>query len=276
VWSWPSQAEGAAADSTLLTDFVSLADTDDERILAFARRWGMLNICEHGLPIYHPWIGERRRYPCDWLDVDGSRKVFWEPLAAWRRYAAEARALIKLSRRLHRGRLGELHDWQEVPGVQGTAYWETWSEAGHVPEDSALLLIQDNWAFTLDETKLGRDVAFERRCLARSVEKWASDGGVKPILDWDGAKPRIELEGGGLFGALAVELLQAVGYPDTLAICDGCGKAFIPAMRPSTSRRNYCKDCGHRAAIRDAARRYRQRKRASNDAQTDALTGGLG
>jgi len=56
-----------------------------------------------------------------------------------------------------------------------------------------------------------------------------------------------------IFGALAVELLQAVGYPDTLAICDGCGKAFIPAMRPSTSRRNYCKDCGHRAAIRDAA-----------------------
>jgi hypothetical protein len=111
----------------------------------------------------------------------------------------------------------------------------------------------------MEETKLGHDVGFERRCLARTVETWISNGSVQPTLDWDEIKPRIMLKGGGLFGALAVQLLQAVGYPDALAICDGCGKPFVPTMRPSPNRRSYCKDCGRRAALRDAARRYRDR-----------------
>ena len=265
VWSWPRRKEAAGAEPAMLAEFVRLAEASDAQILAFARRWGMLNICEHGLPIFHPWIGERRRYPCDWVPVDATRKAFWEPLDAWRRYAAEARALVNLSRRLRQGQLGDLRDWQAIRNIQGTAYWETWNETGHIPENSALLLIQDSWPLTLAETRLGKDVGFERRCLAQTLREWISDGGVRPSLDWSDAKPVIDLEGGGLFGGLAVQLLQAVGHPETLAFCDGCGKPFTPSMRPSSSRRNYCKECGHRAAVRDAARRYRERKRAKRD-----------
>jgi DNA-directed RNA polymerase subunit RPC12/RpoP len=49
--------------------------------------------------------------------------------------------------------------------------------------------------------------------------------------------------------------------PTTLnARCSGCGKTYVPKRLPAKNRRRYCEDCGHRAAMRDAARAYRSRK----------------
>ncbi len=43
----------AATLKQLLNDFIALADAPRSRIVAFARRWGSLHLCEHGLPPRH-------------------------------------------------------------------------------------------------------------------------------------------------------------------------------------------------------------------------------
>lgn len=58
--------------------------------------------------------------------------------------------------------------------------------------------------------------------------------------------------------ALALSPDVAAALPERLELeCAGCGRTF-----PWGRRRKYCEDCGRRAAVNDAASRYRQRKKA--------------
>jgi hypothetical protein len=52
---------------------------------------------------------------------------------------------------------------------------------------------------------------------------------------------------------------------DGVAICLACQRSYIPDRRPDPTRRNYCPSCGRRAAVRDASRAYRERKRTEPD-----------
>src|SRR5438552_701854 len=43
--------------SRMLDDFIDLHDADDSSILRFARKWGVIGVCRHGLP------GSHNQYP---------------------------------------------------------------------------------------------------------------------------------------------------------------------------------------------------------------------
>src|SRR3984893_6199071 len=58
----------------LLEQFVALSDASDEDILRYARHWGVLVICHHGLPASHS-------EECKPMTLSGrGRYVFWEPV----------------------------------------------------------------------------------------------------------------------------------------------------------------------------------------------------
>jgi len=79
-----------------------------DEILAFARRYGVLGLCRHGLPINHRSKVERFRRSgplrrtllrqvegCD-LNVRRFRGGFAEPIKNWKALAGAADALMKL------------------------------------------------------------------------------------------------------------------------------------------------------------------------------------
>jgi hypothetical protein len=61
-----------------------------------------------------------------------------------------------------------------------------------------------------------------------------------------------------LFGALVFQLMAAVTGTG-FATCSACGKPFVPRRRPRVDQRHYCRECGRRAAVRDAKLARRRR-----------------
>lgn len=83
----------------LLDDFLRLASSTDQEILAFARRWGPLYLCRHAMPFQHNAPG-RPGYdpqnPCMPTGFAGAGSWAYERLADWRRYSSQAQEILKL------------------------------------------------------------------------------------------------------------------------------------------------------------------------------------
>ncbi len=252
-----SLGEEVDAPADLLLRFVRLANATPQPICNFASSWGPLNICEHGLPDSHnpPPLAlggyNGHQWWCRWRGYHNRRAGKkdgdgWEPLAAWRLFAGQARAHLNIAAKLHNGKLGDASDWQMIYTQAGrtTPWWKS------IGDDAGL--------------------ALERRKLADCVNEWLLIGNVRPALTWgwgENRNSKVTLQGAGLFGALAVQLLMAVSRTAGLAICSSCGGPYAPQRRPRADRRNYCPDCGIKAAWRDAQRgrpRAKPRKKERN------------
>lgn len=186
---------------------------------------------------------------CVPLTLPGAPGVFWEPLHAWRRYAAEARALIDLSINLHAGTHGRAEEWQQCPDAWRVAGALYSAKGGDLPPDEAM----ENWDAIHELTGLGLDLAFGRQVLAWTVDEWLRSAQVRPAFRWEGKSPTVRLGGGGLLGALGVQIMLVVGRPDGVAMCSACGVPYAPQRRSRTDQRHYCPDRGREAAVRDAA-----------------------
>jgi hypothetical protein len=225
----------ARSGKELLEHFVRLADAPAERIKAYARRWGVLNICEHGLPASHnpPPVPLPPKALLSWCRPLGwPANELWEPLEVWRRYSRQMRAFLNIAARLHEGDLGRLEDWRVL-------YYQV--EDGPVPW----------WK---------RVTAADRRVVTLQLKEWLAIGRVELEPSWDEEPLALRLGVAGLFGALAVQLALAISRTDGLAVCSGCGISYIPSRRPKANRRRYCPECRRRKVPgRDAATGYRQR-----------------
>lgn len=223
-------------EEQMIWQFIELAEAEPEAILKFARRWGVLGICPHLLPTSHnpPPLNAAGNGPVTWCYPLGYFEGgTWEPLAIWRTFAAQARAMILVSRQLHLGQPGTVEDWRVIYARSGreAPWWQ-------------------------------RDVEADRAILARVLEEWLILGNVRLRVRWDGKAPTVGI-GGGLFGALAAQLLGVVSGTTQFEICSACGKTYKPERRPRAGRR-YCPEC--RAAGRpaaDANRDARARKKAA-------------
>jgi hypothetical protein len=110
-------------------------------------------------------------------------------------------------------------------------------------------------------------VEFQRQVVAGILNEWLIMAGVRPRLEWGRGNPQVQLGGDGLIGALAVQLFFACAQTGGLALCVSCGTPFLPTGRRRRKDLNaYCSECGLKAALRDAAARYRQTQkyRATN------------
>lgn len=234
---WP---EPGQPGPKMLEDFFQLAEAQPARVLGYARRWGILTLCEHGCPASHnppppvPVPGGR-----GWCTpLQGADGSYWEPVEAWRYYARKLRALANIGAQLNANQLGKPEDWgrvfpEEVEQGKPVPWWRP-----SVEGERAFLGMILNQLTRLSDVRLDF--------------QW----------DWGQAAPEFRLAGGGLFAALVLQLVTAIARSDGWAYCAGCGTYFAPKSRRPGGRRAYCDDCQvRRVPQRDAARDYRARKR---------------
>lgn len=235
----------------VLLQFCGLEGTRPPRILAFARRWGLLGLCEHELPWSHnpppfpapPRTGLRAAalsaikagHP------DAARGILenasdaalssycWpmeaEPIEVWQKFAREARALLEIGGTLSDGaRGGKPAD----PELWATVYERSRRMAPWWKRESA--------------------PAGERAILARVIDEWMRVGDVRPRPLWAGSRLDVRLEGTGLFGAIARELALTLASIEALGVCEGCGAFYAPRR-------------GQRFCLKPACHRIRERAR---------------
>ncbi len=221
----------------MLERFIGLRSAPPDRILAYARAWGLLEICRHGLPRSH---NPTRELDADEVVLGCERLVelvedeweFREPIEAWHRFAEEAHATALLAASIR----------------------------GYGP--------------TPDPFR-GRRAAI-RLGLRWRLNRWLELGAVRPAIvlhpnwledEWE--SPLLPVVGGsGLFGALALRLALACTGAVGLAPCAACGEWFTPNFAPREGQRAWCPEAKCQKAERAApSRSYRRRNIANSEAR---------
>lgn len=279
VGDWSHGFHDQQAGEGLLPAFLGLADATDEMVLSFARRWGVLHLCHHGLPSGHDASYDALRDK----RLDGDRKMFCfrahgpgfsESTDAWRDYAARASGLVALSLRLRDGNaaagpVGQRAYLHAVVGLGVERLRSAVKAAGARAGATA------DWRL-LDADVAQTEVSFRQSAddsspaglggmVADMVGRWLELGRVGLRLQWDGQGFGVVLGGEdlpGLFGALAGKLFLAV-TGRSMALCYHCGNLFQPKRNPAVGHRSYCVACREaHVPNRDSARDSYRRKHA--------------
>lgn len=219
-------------DRSMLNQFVQLSrdDTSAKEICDYARRWGVLGLCEKDWPtLHHPYCVSKafKRGDTPWYS---------EPLAKWRLFSRTAQAVVNTAAKLS-------------------------LEKELTAEEFRAVLTQ--CGFSNLPSRL-QDPSYARQFLAIIVELWLFAGGVRPRLSWDDeGHPYVNMraEFPCMFGVLGCQLMLAVTNSSGLAVCSGCQQVYTPKRIPARGRNHYCLQCGRTVALRYAARKYRERKR---------------
>jgi hypothetical protein len=251
VWSMPHvpyfyPVPGVKASNGLLADFLPLAeDQTGEAILRFARRWGVLPVCDHGRPPRH---GDQNREPTRCLPrgaIGGGEE--WALLESpWRTLSATAGALMRIAVAVEDGQPGSLADWR-VAHPDSLASW--WG-------------IPTPWVS--DASRPGISAEDDRYWVSAALGPWLSGPQVIPSFVWTHHDREWQLlpqhqEWHGLYGALGVALMLAIARARDLRICRNCGKLYGRGAEMRNYR--YCKDCGIRASWKLSKRRQRNSAR---------------
>jgi hypothetical protein len=217
-------------DEDLTLNFARLISVESASILDFARKWGVLGLCEHGLPFTHnqPSIIPTSMDATIWCQPTGK-----EPIEDWRKFARIVKSMLALASHINRGDVGSKEDWI-VLGVP---------EKSFPTEIKAAELLIEKYA------NVFLDLA-----------------GIRPRVQYAPAYLHISYPANGsLFGALSIRLVQNVVRTHGPIICASCGNFYEPPIigrRPRAEQRNYCFGCGREAAQRDSQRDYRKRQKA--------------
>ncbi len=275
----------------MLDDLVHIADGDDGDVADFVSKYGMLSVCnEHFLPASHRKRLDAAPVDSPWTcrPIPPERvNAYVTPLSLWRHWARAAGAALRIAARLEREQNGDPTDWLAL-GPSGVAascreLREEFRSSSLLREASGMsifdersygdpltILVDDGDPFDMLKIFEGQGsptaVDAERANLAFAISSWLGMATVTPSLNWVGTRPDLRLDGGAVFGAIGIRLMLAVSRTDGFSMCMSCGNPYIPKRRPSNDRRNYCHRCGRRAAIRDAAKVFRdkQSKKAGN------------
>jgi DNA-directed RNA polymerase subunit RPC12/RpoP len=223
--------------------FIDLYDAPDTAILVFARRYGVLGVCEHGQPGVHS-----RCFPHIWEVRPGEepgQSIRWsaDPLATWRRYSRMLAGLAGVGLALYWGESPPLGDWANVYGIVDAHG-------------------------TVAEVASKASPLWQKRTLAQIMTRiMTEDAGIYPCLDWPSSEqgtparlllglagPRQPGHGphsidppgpaGTLFSTVVAQLAAALTHPDRIYVCSQCGSRFEPELQERTPRRDRRVLCG--------------------------------
>jgi hypothetical protein len=224
----------------VLDEFIRLCDSTERDIVAFAKTWGVLELCHHNLPFRHEsWIVLPPKYP--W---DASMKLSLpqptrqrgmggvctpngsEPVESWRFFSRQAKAMLQIAASLQLEKRGPDAAWSNV---------------------------------LIDPLRPTAGLESQRRCLGEAVNVWLNLGDIQPVIDIE--NQGLRWGGTDLFGELAVQLALACFCSEGKAFCSVCGREFTPKKRLQPGSVHYCANprCQKEAAAH-RSRRYRQRK----------------
>lgn len=218
-------------DKGALNAFVKIRTPS--HILRFARRYGPLGLCKHGRPSMHTdEHGERR-----WCAPCG-----WEPIQRWLHYVGLATSCLDFTATMK-------FDPENIQ-IAAKHFKRI---ASNTPKD-------------IPDGKMVPAKGFGKLITTDIINRWLLDAGVSLGLDWRGKEPALVLTGGGVFGALGVQLLSAV-TSNTLTVCNGCGVPYLrEGRKPQAGRRNFCPACSGSVAARIRQRDKRERDRRKGKA----------
>lgn len=281
AWS-PEPVGGPTATSTgpLLEQFLDLRTKRDSSVHAFAKKYGVLGLCLHGLPRLHEvpsysprthdWFLEFR--PCG-LQTNGDTR--YESCKDWRNLANAMKAVLDVAVAL-RGNskshpLGDLRLWQAIPQY-GFEFEFQQSAEKQSTRTNAIVAGPVVWVRTWNQVQRDRlpsDQADAWSELMSVVNQWCTWADVHPQLIPGTDGPKIVNVGVGLFGALASQLMGRVTASGSMAICSHCATPYTPKRRPRPDKDNYCPTCQQRniaqqrASARSRAKQAKLKKELS-------------
>ncbi len=290
--------EGEPASGALWA-FIKLAtEPDGERFVDFARRFGVLALTTAGRPSVSRQVPDAHG-PQQLLDEPWCGfAVNWEPIAAWRAYAAIARAIVHLAMALRRGTPINARRTVADAGLDLETDPFAWEFQITTLEDERT---KNDYIFNLHHRRLstlvetldrpGRDLASQRQWLAFWVTHgWIAESALLPTITWDSDRPQLCLPIGSrppgidqlglpssaisqylwppnmLFNILAAHLAAFICSGEPVARCNDCGELHSRARKPRADQPVYCDACrpeAERRRKREHASRRRARERAS-------------
>ncbi len=254
----------------LLDRFASL--DSDESIVAFARDFGALELCKHGLPHVHQphwsyWTARNLR-------ARGCDPVWLESLKTWRSWIQMFGAMLRIVETLRRSQptWPRVEDWNLAgiptpigqPAIPTSVMTRSRRHAERIAKHAGrefeprVADIKAGVLRELEQLSAADRQAFianQRRLVAERISMLIDIGGVRPVATWDATRTAAILTGwvygSGLFGTLAVQLaIVATAASDTFE-CGSCHRSFTPSRMPPSGRKRYfCSECKQSGAAR--------------------------
>jgi len=217
-WKVKDEAPGLLNDFLKLS-FEEIKEKDLYKVRDFVIKWGPLWICrnpkdEHD-NCYWSIQGtiNRPESPCFWAPV--------EEVTEFVREAWEAKSVLDAA--------AKLFENKPVPD-------NIWRKMGFAGTESVV------------------ELRLQRFFVASTVNGRLSKlGGPSTWLKWENdQKPSLQISSGkGFLNAVWIQVAQRLSGSKNIYQCDGCGEFYIRTGRkPQKGRKNYCKNCGERAAKR--------------------------
>jgi hypothetical protein len=244
----------------LLERFCRIAESPDTAaaVVAFAKGWGLLGLCEHGMPYPHFVMGQGDARIFDGLLTDASfdkpiRGAFCAPVAEsyqhWKDLALRFDSLRRIGLDLNRGELGNSTDWQLAANDPDT-YWQLEANANN-SDLGPFSKVPSGKPIWRRETSLDR----ARIRYVFHIQRLIQISNLQPWFGWVGAW-NIELSSyarSNILAILTMQLILRVSSAKTQVKCAECLLWFIPRR----NQRKYCDSCGNRAAWRASKRKQR-------------------
>jgi hypothetical protein len=221
----------------MLDQFVRLrSGTGVER---FAQRFGVLAICEHGLPSSH--AGTDVRAGCRPLSCETDGWEYCEPVAEWLRLADDARRVLEISYLVYQS---------TVRSDIGPGRWRE-------------LLQRDSCVGSRLQTY---DVGAAKLLVREHVRAWLSWGAVSPDFTWIDDRPWFGFSTTDCFGTLAVQLMLTCSKAQGVDRCSMCQEIYFRTTRaPRTGEAGYCPTCRPTSStLRQRQRRARIKERSAD------------
>lgn len=260
------------ASPGLLEQFVELSEVAGDpgpAVLNYARRWGLLDLCQHQLPIDHgPWqlpLSLAATNITDLPSDDCHSLRGKEPVATWLYWSRQAAALLRIFARLQDSQPGLPGDWVML------AELGPWVEPKMLERkqelelaDATVDLLKRGWGAVTRRgaATRGRDrdgvLKLHREHASAAVEAWLRFAGVELELRWPQVNPQVGFRGGQLAGALGLRIVLAAADSAGWAVCPQCGRQHSP-KRAKGRPREYCEGCRAAGApAKRAQKTYRQ------------------
>jgi hypothetical protein len=260
-----------------LKAFTDAGLNSEAAVVRFAERWGVLGICDHGLPRTH---SAGLSTLCAPLGHDSMEDGGWEPTAAWRFFRRQAFLILRTSDRLRRGERVDRSTWLELFDEDGPrlAYDRAidFTDPSGTPRVSQPLDLQTGLtvmrapvlSWVLEEDDWDRPVwecdrPVQRWCAGLIMQSWLEVGRPEMLASWSGRGADVWVSARSLFGVLAMKVAFAASGSPGFAICHECHALFLPKRRAKAGQRTYCAECrANKVPRRDAARDFRERQGA--------------
>ena len=239
-----------------LAAFIKVGEEPD-RVLRFARKYGVLGLCEHGKPVNHNPPSEDGSGGCNPAgDLLSGR---FESLERWFHFVRQARTLIDIAATLRTGSIPPKERWETIfeDSIAKGTYTPWVTEP--VPSLNKL------WFGLATDATPKRDpeqYAQARNWLAVAmvVNEWMRMGAVRPWMTYSESGVDLRMLS-NTFGALAMQLAAAVSSLHGIAKCSGCGQAYPRKAAIQRGRRNFCGNCGKRESAKLRQRDLKLRRR---------------